>query len=223
MMSEQETDPGVITRPGWLVSGLVLAAGIVLALFIGGLGYLLGTRQLSMPGKDSVEVGFARDMITHHAQAVDLATLVRDRTEDPDMRLIALDMILTQQAQIGQMQGWLNVWGHPLASTTPAMTWMGMPTSGLMPGMAAPEQINQLRGLKGTEADGLFLQLMIAHHRSAVEMGSSILKSSKNPVVLALAQSIVASQASEISMMEEMLMKKGIPVPSPDAGTHNSH
>jgi hypothetical protein len=32
---------------------------------------------------------------------------VRDRTESDDMRLLATDIALGQQAQIGIMQGWL--------------------------------------------------------------------------------------------------------------------
>lgn len=47
--------------------------------------------------------------------------------------------MLTQQAQIGQMQGWLNVWGSPIASIEPAMAWMEMPTTDPMPGMATLE------------------------------------------------------------------------------------
>ena len=104
------------------------------------IGFGLGMRQSDAPAADSPEVGFARDMMMHHAQAVDMATLLRDRTEDTEMRQIALDIMLTQQAQIGQMQGWLTVWQYPIASTDPAMMWMDMADIESMPGMATPEQ-----------------------------------------------------------------------------------
>ena len=61
------------------------------------------------PGNDSAEAGFARDMIVHHAQAVQMAEIVRDKTNSDDMRLLAADISLTQQGQIGIMQGWLGV------------------------------------------------------------------------------------------------------------------
>jgi uncharacterized protein (DUF305 family) len=48
-------------------------------------------------------------MMVHHAQAVEMAEIVRDRTENPQTRTLATDIALTQQAQIGQMQGWLAV------------------------------------------------------------------------------------------------------------------
>ena len=52
------------------------------------------------PGEASPEATFARDMSTHHTQAVAMALAIRDRTTDPDLRIFALDIILTQQAQI---------------------------------------------------------------------------------------------------------------------------
>jgi uncharacterized protein (DUF305 family) len=57
------------------------------------------------PGNDSAEAGFARDMIVHHAQAVQMAEIIRDKTNSDDMRLLAADISLTQQGQIGIMQG----------------------------------------------------------------------------------------------------------------------
>jgi uncharacterized protein (DUF305 family) len=85
-------------------------------------------------------------MMVHHAQAVEMAEIVRDRTEDPQIRILASDIALTQQAQIGQMQGWLEVWGLPLTGTQKPMAWMGSPMDGPMPGMATPEEIDRLLG-----------------------------------------------------------------------------
>ncbi len=200
---DSENSPRFNRTTGLLFAGL--------ALFIGLLGYWLGTRQSARPADNSAEVGFARDMMMHHAQAVELAALLRDRTADPDLKLFALDIMLTQQAQIGQMQGWMAVWGYPLASTDPAMAWMGMPTTGRMPGMASPEEMNQLRELSGTEAEALFLQLMIVHHRAGVTMAEAVLAQSNRPEVNALAQSIVNGQSSEILYMQELLQARGYP------------
>lgn len=193
----------------------IILVSIALALMLAALfGYWLGTRQTSAPDEQSAEVGFARDMMAHHVQAVDMATLLRDRTDDPEMRQLTLDIMLTQQAQIGQMQGWLAAWDLPIAHTGPAMAWMGMPTTNLMPGMATQEQLNQMRGLTGVEADGLFLQLMISHHRGGVLMGQAALESAQRPEVRALAQSIVNAQTTEIAYMQDLLQRKSFaPVP----------
>jgi len=111
-----------------------LAASIALALLLTSVP----------PGNDSAEAGFARDMIVHHGQAVQMAEIVRDRTQSDAIRLLAADISLTQQAQVGIMQGWLQVWGLPITGTEPAMAWMGHPTEGLMPGMASPDELDSL-------------------------------------------------------------------------------
>lgn len=191
-------DPRIL----WALTALILGAA---------LGFWGGRQSMRPPAETSAEVGFARDMARHHAQAVNMAQLAYDRTDDPDIRLLALDIMLTQQAQIGQIQGWLTAWGRPLSTTTPAMTWMGMPTTGLMPGMAMEEDVNRLRELEGIEADGLFLQLMIPHHRAGVAMANAILNYTERPEVIALAQAIANSQTSEITLMQSLLQEKGFP------------
>jgi uncharacterized protein (DUF305 family) len=49
---------------------------------------------------------------------------------------------------------------------------------------------------------------MIAHHQGAVEMADAVLARSSNDVVVALAQSIVDSQTSEIDLMTGMLAER---------------
>lgn len=208
-----------------------MALGALLLILAAALGFWLGTRQGGGPGNDSAEAGFARDMITHHAQAVDMALLLRERSQDEELRQIALDIVLTQQAQIGQMQGWLNTWGYPLANAGPAMAWMDdrhadahAPITGLMPGMATPEQMNELRGLEGVEADILFLQLMITHHVSGVEMAEAALGRAQRPEVKTLAQAMVNAQTYEIEVMQAMLAAKGAPaveIPEAVDGGHS--
>lgn len=161
------------------------------------------------PADGSAEAGFARDMSVHHAQAVEMAEIVRDKTEDPEIQTLATDVALTQQAQIGQMQGWLAVWGLPATGAEPAMSWMGMPKQGRMPGMASPEEVSRLGELPPQEADRLFLRLLIPHHRAALGMTEAVRQETDRPEVEMLAGAIAASQKAEISTMEEMLRERG--------------
>ena len=201
----------------WLRIGATLVALVLVVVLF---SLWPGGKRIVAPAEGSAEVGFARDMAMHHAQAVNLAMLLRDRSDDEEMRQLALDILLTQQAQIGMMQGWLAVWGLPYASLEPAMAWMGMPTTDRMPGMASAAEINQLQTLTGPAADTLFIQLMIPHHRSGVDMAQAVLARSERPEVRALAQAIVNAQQSEISYMEELLARKG-GQPAPDEPAMN--
>jgi uncharacterized protein (DUF305 family) len=185
-----------------------------------------GETGLEAPAEDSAEAGFARDMMVHHAQAVQMAEIVRDKTESEEIRTLSADIALTQQAQIGQMQGWLAVWGLPATGREPAMTWMGHPTEGRMPGMASPEELNDLQQASPEEADTLFLQLVIPHHEAAIPMAEAVLESSDFPEVERLAGAIAASQLGEIEMMKGLLNQRGVPMEedsaAPDEHSHGA-
>ena len=204
---------GAKTRVGTgpLVNALAAAAVLLgaLSLWL----YLSG----HPPADNSAEAGFARDMSVHHAQSVEMAEIVRDKTESEEIRILASDMALTQQGQIGRMQGWLSAWGLPLTGTEPAMAWMGMPTEGRMPGMASPEEIERLQNASPEEADRIFLKLTIPHHKAALNMTDAVLKDTDRPEVTELARAISASQKAEIAAMEDMLRAMG--GESPAGGT----
>lgn len=202
MFSKKSQDTGPLLFA--LAAAAILLAALSLWLYLSG----------QQPGDDSVEAGFARDMSVHHAQAVEMAEIVRDKTESEEVRLIAADMALTQQGQIGQMQGWLGAWGIPATGKQPAMSWMGHPTEGQMPGMASPEQIERLQTASPAEADKMFFQLMIPHHQAAVPMAEAAMEQTDQPEVENLAGAVVATQKGEIQLMKNMLEERGARVPS---------
>lgn len=211
-----DSRPSTIMR---VVLGLI-ALGAVVASFLLGVA-IAGS---DAPADDSAEAGFARDMQTHHAQAVEMSMIIRDRTDDEEIRRLAYDIALTQQQQIGQMAGWLTLWGLPQTGTTPPMTWMqadpgmtghemgGQPADpGTMPGMAGPADVQALADADGEEAETRYLELMIAHHGGGVTMAQAILDASDDPVVTRLARTIVTSQQAEIDAMTALLDQRRAP------------
>jgi uncharacterized protein (DUF305 family) len=199
------------TAVSWRQPNLLLT---LLFLFIvgGGVGYWLRASQ--NPGPNSADVGFAHDMSDHHRQAVEMAKLLYDRTEDETMRTIAYDILTTQQAQIGIMSGWLDSWGYRWFGSGPRMAWMGMSVTGLMPGMASQEELNALRDAEGVDAEIVFMQLMIPHHRSGVMMAEAAADRAKTEIVRELAQGMADAQRYEIEYMQQLLQERGVsPVP----------
>lgn len=198
-------DRGPLAVLGVLVVSLAVALAILLVRW---------PDATAAPADDSAAAGFARDMQVHHAQAVDLSMIVRDRTSDTPTRRLAYDIALTQQGQIGRLAGWLTVWGLRQTGAEPAMAWMGAGHSmaGMnmaMPGMATAADLERL----GKESDAVaeldFLRLMIAHHRGGVEMAEAVLNGSDVPVVRDLAQKMVAGQSAEIDLMNDMIATRG--------------
>jgi uncharacterized protein (DUF305 family) len=75
--------------------------------------------------------------------------------------------------------------------------------------MATNEELAQLRELEGSEAEILFLQLMIRHHLGAIPMAEAVLAQSTNPPVERLASSIIDAQLAEVEIMNDLLADRG--------------
>ncbi|MFE0460829.1 DUF305 domain-containing protein [Kitasatospora sp. NPDC058965] len=196
--------------PAALAAVVALCLGVP-ALVAGG-----GSSSASVaaaPASDSPEAGFARDMATHHQQAIDLSFIVRDRTDNAEVRNLAFDVINTQANQRGMMMGWLDQWGLTQSSPAKPMAWMKMDyqahDGSLMPGMATNAQIDQLKQLSGTQAEVFYLQLMVEHHKGGVGMAQGYVDLAKNAAEKRLAQSMVTAQSSEIQLMTDMLAARG--------------
>ncbi|NED64431.1 DUF305 domain-containing protein, partial [Streptomyces sp. SID10244] len=109
---------------------LLTALGVVAALLIGmALGLLIAAMLHSddvqaeeTPSADSAAVGFAQDMIRHHEQGVEMATIELENGTDPQVRSMAFDILTAESNEIGQMQSWLTRWGYPLINPHPPMT-----------------------------------------------------------------------------------------------------
>lgn len=197
-----------MTRRRPSISPAVLAASaLVVAELLAAL--LLLAPQFAKPAESSTETRFVREMIQHHAQAVDMATRIRDRSTDRTLRSLALDIQLSQQEQIGQMRGWLTLWGLP---------WGGAGMSAehaAMMGMATPTEVNSLDTGTPAQAEREFLQLMIRHHQGAVAMVEPVLSERVRPEVLTLARQIAATQGAEIRTMTALLEARGAePLPA---------
>jgi uncharacterized protein (DUF305 family) len=211
----------------------ILAAAVILYMIA-----QLGNRDSDFPAENSVEAGFTRDMITHHAQAVQTAMILRDRLPDDapiELDQFLWDIISTQQNQIGQMEAWLNVWGLPQGSAQPPMAWMGHEVTGLMPGMMTDAQIEELRTLPYPQAVNRFMELMIVHHVAAVDMAEAVIDETDNEVVTRLAEAMMRTQQGEIDVMNGWIEKinsgtlgelpavEATPMASPEATPSHEH
>jgi uncharacterized protein (DUF305 family) len=216
-------------EPGWRRPFAIAAAALVLLLAGATAGLLVaraGSSALPVPAADSVDVGFAQDMSVHHHQAVQMAAWEREHTGDPDLHQLSYDIESTQTAQIGRMQGWLELWGaagQPVGR--PFMTWMApdampgmtMGAAGMatMPGMASAEDLKNLRAATGRQLDVLFLQLMLRHHERGSSMLADAAQHATQPQVRNLAAQMLNSQTSEADYMRQLLAQRGAaPLPT---------
>lgn len=110
--------------------------------------------------------------------------------------------------------------GSGVAATTPPSP-SGTPVRELLPGSpgdpvrtaSAPVEVD----VPGwSHADLAFLQMMVPHHRQALEMAALAPDRASSPAVLALAARIEAAQAPEVLLMAGWLSDRGVEVPQAD-------
>lgn len=217
--TQEETEPedhtnetGPQPRRRALIIAAVTIGVLIVAVVSFGIGLWINAPK--HPGNDSAEAGFARDMSTHHAQAVSMSMIEYRTGGEPGLRAIAYDIALTQQAQIGMMDQWLSQWSLPQTGDGPRMGWMSdghnmLLPDGRMPGMASSEQLEQLGRSSGHDADVLFCRLMIAHHLGGIHMAEAVLAKTDNEDVRKLAQSMKDGQQYEINALQQKLTALG--------------
>jgi uncharacterized protein (DUF305 family) len=211
--SVEDTDADQTTRGGRRFGTVAVAIAIAVGLLLGYAAGLL-TPSLRNPGDSSADAGFARDMSTHHAQAVDMAMTAFQKATDPEVRGLGYDIALTQENQIGQMQTWLKHWGLGPTGPDAAMAWMPEGSKALvdgrMPGMATDQQLQQLHTATGKNVDAIFLRLMIQHHLGGIHMIEGILAKTSRSEVRELALGMKSGQESEITALRNIQTRLGV-------------
>ncbi|MFH8449021.1 DUF305 domain-containing protein [Streptomyces fungicidicus] len=148
---------------------------------------------------NSADVSYARMMIVHHTQALEMTGLVPDRAESSKIVRLAERITAAQRPEIKAMQAWLKNHGKAERDDTHGHD------HATMPGMATQSQLKQLRAADGKAFDQLFLTLMITHHQGAITMATDVKGQGNNIQVEEMADDVVAQQTSEISRMRDLL------------------
>ena len=155
---------------------------------------------------------FMRDMLVHHAQALEMTALAPERSVSDDLRLLARRIEQTQEFEIGLMRDWLEKRGEP----APDSAEMFGPHGGHgdhagmagMAGMASPEQMAALAASEGAGFDRMFLELMIRHHEGALVMVEDLKDhegAGLEAELFVLLSHIDADQRAEIARMRRFL------------------
>jgi uncharacterized protein (DUF305 family) len=153
---------------------------------------------------NTADVTFVNDMYPHHAQALDMATMVDGRSTNQTVIDLATKIKGEQQPEMDTMAGLLTSFGKPTPS---AMGGMNMSAQTGMAGMMSADDMTKLRTLSGTSFDKTWLTMMTAHHTGAVDMANTELSSGSNADAKTLATNIIAAQNAEIATMKGLLAK----------------
>jgi len=132
------------------------------------------------------EFDYLVQMIPHHVEAIQVATVLQARSPRTEMREFAATIIATQSAEVRQMQAWLAEW-YPGRET----------------GVTYRPMMRDISGLTGDVVDRTFLEDMIPHHMMAVMMSQQLINRglAVHREVNPFAATIRDTQQAEIRMM----------------------
>ena len=157
---------------------------------------------------NNADVTFVQGMVRHHRGALAVAQLTEGRTDDLRVLDFARRIEAAERPEIGTMMSWLEEWGEPV----PEESDSSMVGTGHDPGNVGGVSEGDMAVLKsasGAEFDGIFLSVMLEHHRVAVEMAETEIADGTISDAIQMAPEIVGSRSAEIEEMEALLTGLG--------------
>jgi uncharacterized protein (DUF305 family) len=155
-------------------------------------------RQMVMENGKYSDKAFIDAMVPHHQGAIAMAEVALENAEHEEIIELSRNIISSQQAEIEELKaikkvefGTSNV---PMEMSQEQMRSMGM--------MMDPQQL-----AKREPFDKAFIDTMIPHHQSAIEMAELAYRESDNPRIKELARDIIVAQKQEIEQMKQWRME----------------
>ena len=161
--------------------------------------------QSEAPSHTEADVDFMQGMIHHHAQALVMTSMVRDRAAGKSLAILAMRIEIAQEAEIETMERWLKSRDEEIPDAEDHRNDHG--GRGLMPGMVGHKALARLAAADGRQFDRMFLEYMIRHHQGALTMVGDLRASDGGvePEIDLFARHVESDQNIEINRMAGLL------------------
>ncbi|WP_350275119.1 DUF305 domain-containing protein [Kribbella sp. HUAS MG21] len=167
-----------------------------------GAGEATAARSTPVAEFNEADARFASEMILHHQQATQLASMAGYRAGSAQVKQLAAKIGAAQEPEIKLLSTWLVGWGKP----TPQQEHGHVEE---LPGMMTEDELHELGNLSRSAFDRAWLQRMIKHHQGAVTMAKAHRTAGKSPAAVALAQKIELARTQEIPVLQRQLQRAG--------------
>lgn len=177
--------------------------------------------EAAAPAHNAYDIAFAEQMIPHHEQALTMADLAQDQSDDPGVLRSAAAIRSTQNGEIATLHRWLGEWGLSAGASAGASGGHDGGSGGHgggsgesaddatdMPGMLSAIEMTELSNQQGANFDRAWLKLMIAHHKGAVTMAATEVDRGRSAEAVAMATEIIETQTREIRRFEQQLARR---------------
>jgi uncharacterized protein (DUF305 family) len=155
------------------------------------------------PADANFDLRFIDGMIPHHQGAVAMAKEAQQKSQRPEIKNLADEIVKAQTKEIAELQNWRKQWyasagNKPMAYDAKMGRMMDM-SQDQINGMMMSQDL----GAKDADFDLRFINAMIPHHEGAVTMAQNAATKSTRPEIKKLAQDIISSQQAEIKQMQQ--------------------
>ena len=190
-----------------LITSILFMAAVVIAT--AGCGDDGGSSSTGKP----TDRAFVNNMIPHHEGAISMAELAPGRAERAEIRRLARNIRTSQQDEIDILRS--------------AQSDLNEEADGEVADIGdgadhetTAADLDMLR--EASDFDRMFIEMMIPHHRSAIDMAAVELRDGENARLKTLARSITEAQKREIEQMETWLADwYGEEAPQEGSGEHH--
>jgi uncharacterized protein (DUF305 family) len=148
--------------------------------------------EMLMENGEYSDERFIDAMAPHHQEAVDMARVALANAEHPEIRQLAENIISSQQAEIEELRSIKEKQFGNLEIPTE----MSSEEMQMMDTMEDPGELE-----KEEPFDRAFIDAMIPHHESAIEMAEIANNETSNPQIKDLARRVIEAQEAEIEQM----------------------
>jgi uncharacterized protein (DUF305 family) len=139
----------------------------------------------------------------HDAVASQMAEMAATQAGSPQVRDLAAELDAQTAPRYLQLSAMAGAWSQPIPSTDPADA-AGHDHGG---GVTEADTAATLLPLTGTEFDREYLKIMIGHHEAAVAIAGNTIANGENDQAKALAQTLLDTQAPELTTMQALLIE----------------
>ena len=161
------------------------------------------TVQLNPNEHDFFDVDFAKKMIVHHQQGIEIADTVLASTSDQNIRGMATDMRAAQSDAEAKYKSWLDEWGEEYTNLADFPQMDGHDMYPSYPGLVSATKLGKLKSATGSDLDNLFIDLMTEHHTGGIETSkiSNMLQYGK---LIEFKDKVAADYKVELQEMEKV-------------------
>ena len=167
------------------------------------------SKKPSNPNEHSyMDVDFARKMIVHNQQGVQMADIAKKNATSEEVRQLAARISDELTNDTKQYIDWLTEWKETYSNLSDFPEMEGHAMYPTLPGIASLSDLSALETAAGSSVDKLFLSLMIVHHEGAAELADSILAENMQfGQMINLKNKTMEKQTEEIQTMKQLQAK----------------